>query len=180
MTPEDQGRIPAFIAAFGEHAIAAVLDRLLTEPEAGKRKLLLSLGVRMGGAAVPEILERLSHPRWYFVRNLCFLLGELGDRAAGQELVRTLDNTDLRVKREAVLALGKLKVPEAVPSLGKILLAEAIFASTKEVSLRLDAATAIFRIGGAEATGFLHRGKESRRAAVREHCAALLKSKEGR
>ncbi|HEY7586203.1 MAG TPA: HEAT repeat domain-containing protein [Candidatus Deferrimicrobiaceae bacterium] len=180
MTPEDEERIPAFFAAFGEDAIAAVLDRLLTEPEAGKRKLLLSLGVRMGRTAVPAILDRLSHPRWYFVRNLCFLLGELGDRAAGQELVRTLDNTDLRVKREAVLALGKLKVPEAVPSLGRILLAEAIFASTKEVSLRLDAATAIFRIGGAEATGFLHRGKESRRAAVREHCAALLKSTEGR
>jgi hypothetical protein len=134
----------------------------------------------MGGSAVPAILEKLSHPRWYFVRNLCFLLGEMGARGAAKGLVRVLDHPDLRVKREVILALGKLKVPETVPSLGRVLLADPIFSSSKGISLRLDAATALFRIGGVEALGCLHRGKESRRAEVRSHCAALLKSTEGR
>jgi hypothetical protein len=180
ISAEDSGRIPVFLSAFSEGAIHAVLDRLLTEPDASRRKLLLSLAVRMGGTAVPAILEKLSHPRWYFVRNLCFLLGEIGARGAAQGLVRVLDHPDLRVKREVILALGKLKVPETTTSLGRVLLAEAIFSSSKEVSLRLDAATALFRIGGVEALGYLHRGKESRRAEVRSHCAALLKSTEGR
>jgi HEAT repeat protein len=83
------------------------------------------------------------------------------------------------VKKEAILALGKLKIPETAPTLGKILLAETIFSSSREDSLRRDAASALFRIGGTEALGFLHRGKESRRAAVREHCLALLRSLEG-
>jgi hypothetical protein len=176
---EEAARIPIFIAAFGEEAIHAVLDRLLMEQEANRRKLLLSLAARMGAAAGPAILERLTDPRWYFVRNLCILLGEIGYRDGAQGLVRALEHFDPRVKKEAILALGKLKIPETAPTLGKILLAETIFSSSREDSLRRDAASALFRIGGTEALGFLHRGKESRRAAVREHCLALLRSLEG-
>jgi hypothetical protein len=177
---EDAARIPVFIAAFGEEAIHAVLDRLLVEQEANRRKLLLSLAVRMGAAAAPAILERLVDPRWYFVRNLCFLLGEIGCRDAAQDLVRILDHPDPRVKKEAIQALGKLKLPETASSLGKILLAETIFSSSREDSLRRDAASALFRIGGTESFGYLHRGKESRRAAVRDHCSVLLRSLGGR
>lgn len=176
---EDAARIPVFIAAFGEEAIHEVLDRLLMEQEANRRKLLLSLAVRMGPAAGPAILERLADPRWYFVRNLCILLGEIGYRDAAKGLVRALDHADPRVKKEAILALGKIKLPETAPSLGKILLAETIFSSSKEDSLRRDSASALFRIGGTESLGYLHRGKDSRRAAVREHCSSLLRSLEG-
>jgi hypothetical protein len=176
---EDAARIPVFIAAFGEEAIHSVLDRLLMEQEANRRKLLLSLAARMGVAAGPAILERLFDPRWYFVRNLCILLGEIGYRDAAQGLVRALDHSDPRVKKEAILALGKLKLTETASSLGKILLAETILSSSREDSLRRDAASALFRIGGTESLGYLHRGKTSRRAAVREHCSALLRSLEG-
>ena len=176
---EDAARIPIFIAAFGEEAIHAVLDRLLMEQEQNRRKLLLSLAARMGASAGPAIAERLSHPKWYFVRNLCFLLGEIGYREAAQGLVDALGHSDPRVKREAVLALGKLRIPETAPSLGKILLAETIFSSSKEDSLRRDAASALFRIGGTESLGYLHRGKDCRRATVREHCSALLRSVTG-
>jgi hypothetical protein len=178
-SPEDAERIPVFIAALGAEAIHAVLDRILMEQEANRRKLLLSLAARMGPAAGPAILERLADPRWYFVRNLCILLGEIGYRDAAKGLVRALDHPDPRVKKEAILALGKLKIPETAPSLGKILLAETIFSSPKVDALRRDAASALFRIGGTESLGYLHRGKESRRAAVREHCSVLLRSLEG-
>lgn len=173
---EDAARIPTIVAACGEEAIHAVLDRLLMEQESNRRKLLLSLAARMGRAAGPAIVERLSHPRWYFVRNLCVLLGEIGYREAAPGLVQAVEHPDPRVKREAILALGKLGVPETIPVLGKILLAESLFSSSKEDSLRRDAANALFRIGGTESLGYLHRGKVSRRAAVREHCSALLRS----
>jgi HEAT repeat protein len=178
-SPEDAARIPVFFASLGTEAIHAVLDRILMEQEANRRKLLLSLAARMGPAAGPAILERLADPRWYFVRNLCILLGEIGYRDAAKGLVHALDHSDPRVKKEAILALGKLKIPETAPSLGKILLTETIFSSPKVDALRRDAASALFRIGGTESLGYLHRGKESRRAAVREHCSALLRSLEG-
>ena len=176
---EDAARIPAIVAACGGEAIHAVLDRLLMEQEANRRKLLLSLAARMGTATGPAIMERLSHPRWYFVRNLCILLGEIGYRNASEALVQLLEHSDSRVRREAILALGKLGVREAVPAVGKILLAETLFSTSKDDALRRDAASALFRIGGTESLGYLHRGKASRRAAVREHCSALLRTQSG-
>jgi hypothetical protein len=174
---EDALRIPSLLAAFGREASVPVLERLLMEPEANRRKILVSLAVRIGVEAVPAIQERLSHPRWYFVRNLCHILGEIGFRGAVYGLARVLDHDDPRVRKEAIQALGKLKAPQAVPFLGKILVAETLFSSQKEESLRLEAATALFRIGGTDAVGYLHQGKSSRKAAVREHCSTLLRSR---
>jgi HEAT repeat protein len=90
-----------------------------------------------------------------------------------------LSHKEHRVRREAIQALGKLRAtdPDAVSALGRILQAESLFPSPKEDPIRIDAASALSRIGGAEALSHLHRGKGSRRAAVREHCEALLRTK---
>lgn len=170
--------IPDLLAAFGDLASRQVLDRLLTEPEAAKRRVLLRLAVSLGPAGVPEMIERLSHPKWFFVRNLCILLGDIGDRRALPGLLAAMSHADLRVKREALQAIGKLGAQEAVPSLGRILQEEGFFASAKEDQVRIDAASALYRIGGAEAFAFLHRGKGFRRPLVRKHCEDLLRSVE--
>jgi len=176
LSGEEEERSRVLLAVFGEEAVHPLLDRLLMEQEANRRRAMVSLAVRIGGPAVPAILEKLTDPRWYFVRNLCFILGEIGFRGAAPGLVRALSHTDPRVKKEAVLSLGKLKAPESMHALGRILLSEGLIFSSKEDSLRMDAASALFRIGGTEALGYLHRGKTSRRALVREHCAALLRT----
>ena len=74
------------------------------------------------------------------------------------------------------MAIGKLAAPEAVPGLGKILVDESFFSSKKDDQIRVDAASALYRIGGTEAIAFLHRGKKSRRKAVRTHCEGLLRN----
>jgi len=168
--------IPDLLSSFAEAATGQVLDRLLTEPDAANRRALLRLAAHLGPTGVPEMIERLSHPKWYFVRNLCILLGEAGDRRALSGLLRAASHSDLRVRREALQAIGKLGAQEAVPSLGKTLLQESFFSSVKEDQLRIDAASALYRIGGTEAVAFLHRGKGSRREAVRRHCEELLRS----
>ncbi|MBI5906119.1 MAG: HEAT repeat domain-containing protein [Deltaproteobacteria bacterium] len=163
------------LVKFGSTSADALLDRLLAEGGAARRKALLSLVVRLGEAAVAPILARLSHPRWFYVRNLCLLLGEIGDPTGVPALVRMLSRPELKIRREAVQSLGKLRThdPDAVAALGKMLLSESLF-SSREETIRIDAASALFRIGGAEAISFLHRGRSSRREAVRNHCGALL------
>lgn len=168
--------IPDLISEFAEQAMRQLLERLLTEPEAGKRKVLLRLAARLGPPAVPEMLRRLGHPKWFFVRNLCLLLGDIGDRRAVPGLLNAVSHADPRVRREALQALGKLGAPEAVPALGRILVEEGFFSSAKEDPVRIDAANALYRIGGTEAFGFLHRGKKVRRSPVRAHCEKLLRS----
>ncbi len=166
----------ALLARFGAAAAKPLLDRLLNEPEAARRRALIGMTARLGPSAVPAILERMGHPTWYLVRNLCIVLGEIGDRRAVPELMRAAFHPDARVKREAILAVGRIGAAEAVPGLGKLLLEETLFSTAKEDRLRIDAASALYRIGGVEAAAFLHRGTEARRAAVRDHCKALVRS----
>jgi HEAT repeat protein len=167
------------LARHGDRSAAPLLDRLLVEPDKGMRKVLLSLLVRIGEPAVPAIVERLQDHPWYFLRNLCFILGAIGASATVPGLVRMLAHKELRVRREAIHALGKLRAtdPDAVLALGRILLAESLFSAPKEDPVRIDAASALSRIGGADALSYLHRGKASRRAAVRDHCEALLRTR---
>jgi HEAT repeat protein len=118
----------------------------------------------------------MTHPKWYFVRNLCLILGEIGDRRGARALMHGVNHPDHRVKREAIQAMGKLEAGEAIPELGRILLDESIFSTVKEDQVRVDAASALYRIGGTEAIGFIHQAKGSRRKAVRSHCEELLSS----
>lgn len=173
---DDAERIQDLLERFGVTAAQPLLDRLLLEPEAVKRRPLIRLLTTLGPAIVPEIISRMSHPKWYFVRNLCVILGDIGDHRAVEVLLQATSHADYRVKREAILAIGKLAAPESVPGLGKILVEESFFSSKKEDQIRIDAASSLYRIGGTEAVAFLHRGMSGRRAAVRSHCKELLGS----
>jgi len=170
----EKGRIEEILVSFEGMSVGDFLDRLLMETDQGNRKILLSLGFRFDADAFPAIREKLGEPYWYFVRNLCLILGRIGDASVVPDLVRLLDHQDLRVKKEAILSLGQLRAPESVPFLGKILLHETFLQSGKEEALRIDAANAIFRCGGTRGVALLHRGAESHRGKVRDHCAALL------
>jgi hypothetical protein len=170
----DKGRIEEILVSFVGISIGDFLDRLLMETDQGYRKALLSLAFRFDAEATPAIRGKLDEPHWYFVRNLCLVLGRIGDPSAVPDLVRLLDHQDLRVRREAILALGQLRAPESVPFLGKVLLHTTLLQSAREESLRIDAANAIFRCGSTRGVALLHRGTECNRKKVREHCAALL------
>ncbi len=169
----------ALLSKHGALAAEALLDKLQVEEGPGGRKILLSLVLRLGEKAVPSILSRIEGQRWFFLRNLCFLLGEIGAPAGIPPLVGMLSAREPKVRREAVQALGKIRMPapDAIAALGRTLLHEPFFPSAREDPVRIDAAIALSRIGGAEAVAFLHHGKSSRKKAVREQCEALLRAK---
>jgi hypothetical protein len=174
VSPAEKGRIEEILVSFVGVSIGDFLDRLLMETDQGTRKALLSLAFRFDAEAIPAIRGKLDDPHWFFVRNLCLVLGRIGDPSVVPDLVRMLDHQDLRVRKDAILALGQLRASESVPFLGKILLHETLLQSAREESLRLDAAIAIFQCGGTRGIALLHRGTECNRAKVREHCSALL------
>ena len=169
----------AILLKHGNLAADALLRKLMDEERPGRRKTLLSLVLRLGEKAVPTILSRMKGQRWFFLRNLCFLLGEIGAPAGIPPLVGMLSAREPKLRREAVQALGKIRIPDpdAVAGLGRTLLHEPFFSSSSEDPVRIDAAIALFHIGGAEAVAFLHLGKSSRKKAVREQCGALLQAR---
>jgi len=159
-------------------AIGTLLERLLSEENRTRRRSLIRLAILMGPSAVPLILERMNHPKWYFVRNLCSILGEIGDRIAVPALLRSAAHPDCRVRRESVSALGQLRPPEAVPALGLLLSSEGLFEPGDVESVRIAAALSLYRIGGTDAESYLHLATASRRPAVREFCRRLVSSRE--
>ena len=178
-TLEEEKGGAALLSKHGAHAAGALLQKLQDEEEPGRRKILLSLILRLGEKAVPSILSRIQGQRWFFLRNLCFLLGEIGAPAGIPALVGMASARESKVRREAVQALGKIRVPDpdAIAVLGRTLLHEPFFSSSREEPVRIDAAIALSRIGGTEAIAFLHIGKSSRKKAVREQCEALLRTR---
>jgi hypothetical protein len=171
--PEKE-RIEGILVSFAGVSIGDFLDRLLMETNQGNRKALFSLAVRFNAEALPAIVKKLDDPHWYFVRNLCAILGKIGDPSVVPDLVRLLDRQDIRVRKEAILALGQIGAPDSVPFLGKILLNDTFLQSAREEAIRIDAANAIFRCGSTRGIALLHRGTECKRAKVRDHCAGLL------
>ena len=178
-TLEEEKGGAALLSKHGALASEALLQKLQDEEGAGQRKMLLSLILRLGELAVPSILSRIAGQRWFFLRNLCFLLGEIGAPAGIPALVGMLSAREPKVRREAVQALGKIRMPDpdAIAVLGKALLHEPFFSSSREDPVRIDAAIALSRIGGTEAIAYLHIGKSSKQKAVREQCESLLRTR---
>jgi HEAT repeats len=178
-TLEEEKGGAALLSKHGALASEALLQKLQDEEGAGQRKMLLSLILRLEEQAVPSILSRIAGQRWFFLRNLCFLLGEIGAPAGIPALVGMLSAREPKVRREAVQALGKIRMPDpdAIAVLGKALLHEPFFSSSREDPVRIDAAIALSRIGGTEAIAYLHIGKSSKQKAVREQCESLLRTR---
>ena len=178
-TLEEEKGGAALLLKHGPLAAEALLRKLQDEEKAGRRKILLSLVLRLGEMAVPSILSRIEGQRWFFQRNLCFLLGEIGASAGIPALVGMLSAREPKVRREAVQALGKIRMPDpdAIAVLGKTLLHEPFFASSRVDPVRIDAAIALSRIGGTEAIAFLHIGRSSKKKAVREQCESLVRTR---
>ena len=178
-TPEEKKVGSALLSKHGAVAAEALLLKLQAEEEPGRRKILLSLLLSLGERAVPSILSRIDGQRWFFLRNLCFLLGEIGAPAGIPSLVGMLSAREPKLRREAVQALGKIRLPDpdAIAALGRTLLHEPFFSSSREDPVRIDAAIALSRIGGTEATAFLHIGKSLKKKAVREQCESLLRTR---
>jgi HEAT repeat protein len=103
-------------------------------------------------------------------------MGEIRDRQAVPGLLGAMKHADRRVRREAITALGKMNISEAVPQIGRILLDGSIFSTSEDDSVRIAAANALLMIGGTEAMGYLQRGSRSMRIPVRDYCRRLSAS----
>jgi hypothetical protein len=172
-SPDTADAVLSILAKFAPVTTPILLDHLLSETERSRRKVLMRMITGLGEESVPILVGKLSHPKWYLVRNLCTALGDIGDPRAISGLLKLITHEDWRVRREAIVALGKLRSREIVSVLGSVLTEDRFFSSQEEESVRLAAARALFRIGGGKAFSYLERGSHSRRASVKEFCEHL-------
>ncbi len=179
LPPDTEDTVLSILAKFAPVTTPIILDRLLSETERSRRRVLMKTITSLGAESVPILVGKLTHSKWYFVRNLCTALGDIGDPRAVSGLLKTISHEDWRVRRETIVALGKLRSREMVSVLGNVLTEDRLFSSQEEDSIRLAAASALFRIGGKKAFSYLERGSHSRRASVKEFCKQLTGASRG-
>jgi len=113
----DQNRFAALAVAIGTPAIGlACLVMSLCQrqrPRAGAATALCYLC-----AEQPTLLEPwLADRRWYVVRNVVFILGQIGGAESAELLRIAAVHPDTRVRREVVKALGGVSRAERTPVL---------------------------------------------------------------
>ncbi|MBS1244202.1 MAG: HEAT-like repeat-containing protein [Deltaproteobacteria bacterium] len=142
--------IDTMLVAMEMRSVGPLLQALAEEEDLLVRKAIVEIVTRIGRVAVPAILENLNDSRWYMVRNMVNVLGNLGMPDLAPHVAATLSHPDLRVKKEAIKALSRIPHPSAVSALCELcffpeetvaLSATAALASKKET----EAVVSLFR-----------------------------------
>ncbi len=107
----DLGALTKFLAQLGPSA-APTLCGLLGEIQEKKvRRAICEALVLSCRSHVSILLDRLSDTRWYVVRNILYILGRIAHQGVERALGDALTHSDLRVRKEAVRALGGIDSP---------------------------------------------------------------------
>jgi hypothetical protein len=99
--PYDQG-LDSLVPHLPTPALVPLFDLLLESEDRHVRRTTFDRLRRAGQAATPLILERLTDPRWYVIRNLLSLVAFLDPLPPGFDPAQWLDDADARVRREAL------------------------------------------------------------------------------
>lgn len=100
-----------FFVNLGSGAAPTLCDLL---GETGDRKIRRALCEALAVSCkndVDLLIHRLWDPRWFVVRNLLYVLGRIGHHGVERALGEALYHQDVRVRREAVRALGGIDSP---------------------------------------------------------------------
>jgi hypothetical protein len=107
----DLDALTKFLAQLGPSA-APILCTVLGEIEEMKiRRAICEALVISCKSHVSILLDRLSDPRWYVVRNILYVLGRIAHQGVERALGDALTHSDARVRREAVRALAGIDSP---------------------------------------------------------------------
>ena len=110
----------AVLRRFGIEGTEVLMDLLVEAANIGERRGFYSALVQMNeGTSV--IVQHLTHPQWYVVRNAADLCGELALAEAVPALARQTRHPDERVRKAVAEALGKISTPVALETLARML-----------------------------------------------------------
>lgn len=101
-------RVAAMIRARGAPVVPILLDLLANAKTRRARQRILGLLARMGDAVGEVLVDRFDDDRWFVLRNLAMIVGEVGDPAMVEHLGPMFEHEDARVRREALAATVRL------------------------------------------------------------------------
>src|SRR6185295_1534726 len=107
----DPGVLTNFLVQLGSSAAPAICDLLGQVNQVRYRRALCESLAISCKDDVEVLIERLSDTRWYVIRNIVYVLGRIAHQGVERALDRALHHEDVRVRKEAVRALGNIESP---------------------------------------------------------------------
>ena len=110
-------QVHPYLELLGDPMARHLVDRLGEEKDRTRRGRLVEAVRSLGPASLPALMDALTSPSWFLVRNALTLLSDLGDTGCVPAILPLLRHPEPRVRRAAVRALWKLGGPMAEPYL---------------------------------------------------------------
>ena len=107
----DPAVLTNFLVQLGPSAAPAICDLLGQVSHMKYRRALCEALASSCKNDVEVLIERLSDSRWYVIRNIVYVLGRIAHQGVERALDRALHHEDVRVRKEAVRALGNIESP---------------------------------------------------------------------
>lgn len=107
----------SLILEIGTPFIGPLLDRLSIESNRSARRIYLNLLTRLGEVCLPQTISRLTDERWFVVRNMLYLLRELGNADVLPHVRPYIQHRHPKVSQEALKTCLVFRDKEAVPYL---------------------------------------------------------------
>lgn len=105
----------------GEQAVEILLDSIIAAREAVSRRHYYNAIVSLGPSIRPNVEARLRRPEWYAIRQMVAILGEFGDPECLDALEEAYSHPEVRIKKEVLKSLVKIKSTRVVALLLKAL-----------------------------------------------------------
>ncbi len=117
-----QNEALVLLKCFGKVVLEPILFFLEREETPNLRRRLMAVVRSMGPGVDKDIVKRLTDTRWYVVKNALYVLGEIGERTVSPDLlVSSIYHDDMRIRKEAIKTLGKMKSRGATKLLCELL-----------------------------------------------------------
>jgi HEAT repeat protein len=104
----EKERIYLLLKQLGAKVAYGIIQRLCLADGLLARKALATALLRIGPPAIPPLLAMLKDERWYVVRNMVAIIGEIGCRDCVNALRPAVYHPDQRVRKEAIRSLVKI------------------------------------------------------------------------
>jgi hypothetical protein len=136
----DPNAYEEFIGYLDKNAIQPLIRHLGELKTVRARKHAIDALILLGKRDIESVAKGLDDQRWYLVRNIIYILRKIADKRATEYLLRTVRHSDIRVRKEAIKALGELGGRDVIQTLRECL-------DDTDLEIRVAAAKAFGAIG---------------------------------
>lgn len=160
---KDPAAVPLLVGAI-DYGVGAGADRASVDANRANKEIAKALGALGDRSAVPALVKLLRSKDNYVRIDTISALSKLRDPAAVEALadIATDETLETLINKKAIMALGEIADPRAVPAINKML-----FHERRGVSFYPESSFALFQIGEAARDGVLATLKGANKELMR-------------